>query len=89
MWHTPTMPRGHLSALQDMSLRLIAKLVGAENPDWKAREVNDKADWVQRSISNLKSSMVTWHGATPQVIWRPGVQMSMCVLHACQLPWPH
>ena len=53
--------------LQDMSLRLLGKLVKAECPELQGRAAADKAGKLAGAISAVKNSMVTWHAATPQV----------------------
>ena len=52
---------------QDMSQRLVARVVRAAYPDWKVKEVNAKAAAVQDAISKCKNGMLSWHAATPQV----------------------
>ncbi|KAL4451267.1 hypothetical protein ABPG77_009339 [Micractinium sp. CCAP 211/92] len=69
---------------QDMSTRVVARLVRAANPDWGARAVNAKAAQVQDAISRAKNSMLTWHADTPRV--RAGQR---CTLQrASQAPRP-
>ena len=51
----------------DMAARLLASLVRADQPDWKAREVNDKAAALQDAISRVKGELLSWHGGTPRV----------------------
>lgn len=52
---------------QEMSLRLLARLVRAAHGDWKAKLVNEKAQALQQAISQAKNGMATWHAPTPQV----------------------
>ncbi|KAL4420828.1 hypothetical protein ABPG75_010484 [Micractinium tetrahymenae] len=51
---------------QDMSTRVLARLVRAANPDWGGRAANSKADELQDAISKAKSRMLTWHADTPR-----------------------
>ncbi|KAL4857524.1 ATP-dependent DNA helicase PcrA [Chlorella vulgaris] len=50
---------------QDMTLRLLANEVKRQNPDWKAKDVNQEASRLQGAISSAKNSMLTWHATTP------------------------
>lgn len=50
-----------------MTLRLLANEVKRQNPDWKAKDVNQEASRLQGAISSAKNSMLTWHAPTPLV----------------------
>ena len=85
-----TPPLGRCPLPQDMSARLLARLVRQQEPDWKARVVNDKAAALQGAISRLKNSMLTWHAATPRVRThdtRPSKRMCRALVCACRELW--